>query len=48
MSQFHRTIADNVTAIKKWHDRQHLGTWCECVYEPCNVTDTDFRRVWSA
>jgi len=47
MSAFHRTIADNVSSIRKWHDHKHLGSWADCVYEPCSVTETEFRRVWS-
>jgi hypothetical protein len=47
MGLFHRMSADNIGAIKKWHDRQHIGEWRDCVYEPCNQTDTTWRGDWS-
>jgi hypothetical protein len=47
MSAFHRTIADNVGSIKKWHDHNHPGNWPDCGHEPCNVTDTEWRKAWS-
>jgi hypothetical protein len=47
MSKFHRTIADNVAAIKAWHDHEHMGEWATCIWEPCSVTEPEFRKVWS-
>jgi hypothetical protein len=47
MSQFHRTIADNVAAIHAWHTKKHPGEWADCCWEPCSVTEPEFRRVWS-
>jgi len=44
---FRLSMADNTAAFKKWHDRKHLGEWSECVYEPCSVTESQWRKAWS-
>lgn len=43
---FHLSISDNVRAWKNWHDRKHTGAWAACMYEPCDQTETEFRKVW--
>jgi hypothetical protein len=47
MKTFHLSMADNVGAWKKWHDTKHAGPWASCIWEPCSVTETQFREVWS-
>ena len=47
MSAFHLTVADNVGIWKKWHDQTHYGSWEGCVYEPCTLTQPDWRKAWS-
>lgn len=47
MSPFHLSIADNVGFIRAWHDKTHSGPWSACVWEPCDQTETEFRKVWS-
>jgi len=47
MSAFHRTIADNVSALLSWHEQKHLLYWPDCPAEPCNHLDAEFRKVWS-
>lgn len=47
MSPFHLSVADNVGIWKKWHDRSHFGDWHQCAYEPCTLTNTDWRKAWS-
>jgi len=47
MSSFHLTIADNVGALRRWHDRTHTGPWSSCIWEPCDQTETKFREAWS-
>lgn len=43
---FHLSMADNVGAIRRWHQHAHPGDWAGCVYEPCNVTEPEWRKAW--
>lgn len=47
MSIFHRTMADNMQELFKWHDKQHLLYWPDCPEAPCNHLDAEFRKCWS-
>jgi len=48
MSVFKNTVAENVAAIRDWHQKHHHATtWADCVHEPCNVTNPGFRKMWS-
>ena len=47
MGIFHLTVADNISHIKKWHDKKHQGPWFSCCWEPCSETEEEFRRLWS-
>lgn len=47
MSGFHRTVADNIAALRDWHKRKHLLDWVDCPTEPCNHLEPDFRKVWN-
>jgi hypothetical protein len=47
MSGFHLTIADNVGALRRWHDKTHPGPWASCIWEPCDQTETEFRKAWT-
>jgi hypothetical protein len=44
---FKQTMAENVAELVKWHSRRHLLEWPDCVTEPCNHLDSEFRKVWS-
>jgi hypothetical protein len=38
--------ADNIKAWRNWHDRDHLGKWSTCCYEPCRSATPKFRNDW--
>jgi hypothetical protein len=47
MSAVNFSVAGNVGIWKKWHDRTHYGDWNQCPYEPCTLTQPDWRKAWS-
>ena len=48
MSAFHLSVADNVAALRTWHQQRHLDTeWQSCCHEPCHILEPGFRASWS-
>ena len=47
MNAFHLSMTDNVGAWKRWHDLKHEGPWSSCIWEPCDQTETEWRKAWT-
>jgi len=44
---FKDSMADNVKALRIWHEQHHhSNTWASCPHSPCNVTTAAFRNNW--
>ena len=43
---FKEMPADNIKVWRDWHNRDHLGKWSTCCYEPCRSAAPKFRTDW--